>query len=484
MNRYRQLACSIIVLSAFCSCAAGPDYRRPDVADITPADWRWKIAEPRDTVPKGQWWKVFGDPLLNELEADAVARNQDLRAAVARVDEARSAARVSRSRFFPELSLDPLVKRERTSGNLPTPIPVDIPVAHVSTFSFPLDLSYEVDLWGRVRRSFEAAQAEAEASVSDYQHVLLTLTADLAVNYFLVRALDAEISALARTIDSREETHRILDGRFQAGALPESDAVQALRELAAARADLADVKRRRAETVHAVAVLCGRPAGAFEIAAGAEAGSLPDVPVGLPSSLLERRPDIARAERTLAARNAQIGVARAAYFPVLRLTGQAGYLSADADALFTDPSRVWSIGPSLSLPLFTAGRTTAEVRQAEAVYEESLAAYRQSVLASFKEVEDSLAQIAFRCEEAAAEGEALTAAARATQLARARYDAGTVNQLEWLDADRSSLQHERRLAQVQGQRFAATVRLIKALGGGWEDTEAAPASRSISMTRS
>lgn len=459
------LAVSVLFLA---SCTVGPDYRKPDTMELTPPDWRWKIAEPRDAVPKGSWWGVFDDPVLDELESSAVAHNQELRAAVARVDEARSAARISRSRLFPEVSLDPVVKRERTSGNLPTPIPFDIPVGHVDTFSVPFDLSYELDLWGRVRRSFEAAQARAEASVSDYQNVLLTLTADVAVNYFLLRFLDAEIDSLQETIHSRQETIRILEERFLAGSIPEIDVTQARRELASARVDLADCRLRRAEAFHAVALLCGKSAGAFDIPEHPVVAAPPEVPVGLPSALLERRPDIARAERTLAARNAQIGVARAAYFPVLRLTGQAGYLSAEADALFSDPSRIWSMSPSVSLPLFTAGRTAAEVKQAEAAFQESLAVYRQTVLTAFREVEDSLAQIALRSEEAAAQLEALEAAARSTALARARYETGVVNHLEWLDADRSRLQQERRLAQLNGRRFAATVRLIKALGGGWE----------------
>lgn len=470
MRSARHLICFTIVL-ALGSCAVGPDYTKPDVQDVTPVDWRWKIAEPRDAVPKGEWWKVFKDPVLDDLETGAVAANQDLRAAVARVDEARAAARITRSRFFPEISLDPLVKRERTSGNLPTPIPFDVPVGHVNTFSVPFDLSYEVDLWGRVRRSFEAAQAKAQANVSDYQNVLLTLTADVAVNYFLARALDAEIGVLQKSIQSREDTLRILNGRFQAGTIPEVDVAQARRELASAKADVADTRRRRAETLHALALLCGRPASDFQLPEGYAPTSPPDVPVGLPSSLLERRPDVARAERTLAAQNAQIGVATAAYFPVLRLTGQLGTLSADADKLFTDPSRVWSISPSLSLPLFTAGRTAAEVKQAEAVYQESLAAYRQAVLAAFKEVEDSLAQIVLRNEEAIAQTEAFEAAARAAELAKARYDVGTVSYLEFLDADRNSLVRQQRLAQLAGQRLVATVRLIKALGGGWDSAQ-------------
>src|SRR5512140_2281018 len=186
LHSFLRIAMPGAVMLALCSCAVGPDYKRPDVTDLTPADWRWKLAEPEDEAPKGEWWKVFKDPVLDEMETNAARNNQDLRAAVARVDEARAAARIDRSRFFPSLFLDPLLKRERTSGNLPTPIPVNVPSAHLNTYSVPVDLNYEVDLWGRVRRSFEAAHAQAQASVSDYQNVLLTLSADVAVNYFLI----------------------------------------------------------------------------------------------------------------------------------------------------------------------------------------------------------------------------------------------------------------------------------------------------------
>jgi len=465
LGHITRLAVALLILT---TCAVGPDYRKPPVEDITPADWRWKIAEPRDTISRGEWWTVFGDPVLAALEASAVAANQDLRAAVARVDEARSAARIDRSEFFPEISLDPSVKRERTSGHMPTPIPIPIPASHVNTYSVPFDLSYEVDVWGRVRRSFEAAQAQAEASVSDYWSVLLTLTADVAANYFHVRALDAEIAVLQQTIQSREEMVRVLEGRFLAGAVPEIDVARARTELAGARADLADARRQRAETLHALALLCGKPAGDFELAERPLAGSPPQVPPGLPSSLLERRPDIARAERTLAAKNAQIGVAKAAYFPVISLTGQAGYLSAEVNELFADSTRVWSISPGLSLPLFTGGRTQARVRQAEAIFRESVAAYRQTILTAFKEVEDSLAQLVLRGEESVAQMEAVTAAQRSVELARARYEAGNGSYLDLLDTDRARLQQERKLAQAAGRRFEAAVHLIKALGGGWE----------------
>ncbi len=459
----------LILFSVLCSCTVGPDYRRPDVTDITPRDWHWKLAEPKDEIPKGEWWKVFNDPVLDRVEAEASASNQNLQGAVARVDEARAVARISRSQFFPELSLNPSVKRERTSGNLPTPIPFKIPSAHINTLSVPFDLSYEVDLWGRVRRSFEAARAQAEAEVSDYQNVLLTLTADVATNYFLIRSLEQEIDVLQRTIGLREESVSILSSRFEIGTIPESDVAEAKTALANARSELSDVTRQRAETLHALALLCGRPASSFEIPARPLVASPPVVPAGLPSSLLERRPDIGRAERNLAAKNAQIGVARAAYFPVLSLTGQAGFLSSRASSLFSGDSAVWSVGANVSQQLFNAGRTAAQVKQAEAIYREALAEYRQTVLTAFKEVEDSLAQIVLRDRQAGALAEALASARRVTELTAARFDAGAVSHLEVVDAERNMLQQERLEAQLEGQRFAASVRLIKSLGGGWKE---------------
>jgi multidrug efflux system outer membrane protein len=321
---------------------------------------------------------------------------------------------------------------------------------------------------GPVRRSFESSRAQAHASVADYQNVLLTLTADVAVNYFLARSLDLEITALRRAVELRNESAHILTERFLAGTIPEIASAQAKTELATAKAELVDVIRQRAEIVHALALLCGKAASVFELPEAPLAGLPVTVPVGLPSALLERRPDIARAERNLISKNAQIGSAKAAYFPALRLTGQAGYLSAEAGSLFATDSRVWSIGPAVSLPLFNAGRTTAEVRQAEASDREALADYRQTVLTAFKEVEDSLVQIVLRAEEAAAQKDALLAARRVSVLGKARYDAGVASYLEWIDAERGVLQHERAAAQLLGQRFVASVRLIKALGGGWD----------------
>jgi multidrug efflux system outer membrane protein len=459
--------CLFLLVTA--SCAVGPDYRRPAAAPTAPADWRWKAAEPRDAVPKGAWWNVFNDDALARLETNALANNQDLRAAVARVDQARAAARLTRSQFFPELSLDPAVSRQRVSGNEPIPFPIKLKPVYLDSFQVPLDLSYEVDLWGRVRRSFESARAQAQATAADCQNVLLTLTADVAVNYFLLRSLDSQIATLHRLVQLRGDAARILNARFAAGTIPEMDAAQAAADLAATKSELADTARQRAETLDALALLCGQPASSFIVTERPLDENPPLVPIGLPSSVLERRPDIAAAERALAAKNAQIGVARAAYFPVVRLTGQAGYLSGEANNLFNMDSLTFSLGPSASLPVFTAGRTAAQVRQAEAVCREALANYQQSALTAFKEVEDSLAQITFWNQQADSQKEALASARRVSELTQARSDAGVLTGLEYISAQCLALQQEKQTAALSASRFAATVRLIKALGGGWNE---------------
>lgn len=451
-----------------CSCAVGPNYKKPDVSPLTPAQWSWTPAVPRDTAPKGRWWDLFKDPALNELESDALAGGQTLRAAVARVDQARAAARLSRSQFFPRLSFDPSYEHQQTSGNLPTPIPFHIPQAQFDSFSMPLDLSYEVDVWGRVRRGFEGARADAQASAAEYQTVLLTLTSDVALNYFMLRSLDGEIAALRGAVATRRESACLFRARFQVGAIAELDAVQAETELASAQADLADAGRQRAETLHALALLCGKPATSFSLPERSLSGPPPPVPADLPATVLERRPDIAAAERTLASRNAQIGASRAAYFPAISLTGQGGYLSASVDHLFAGDSRVWSIGPSVSLPVFTGGRTKAGVERALAARDEAAADYRQAILAAIKEVEDSLAQIQRREEQAAAVQRAVVSARRQLELSNARYTAGASTYLPVAEAERVLRQEEAQQARLQGERYAASVRLIKALGGGWQ----------------
>jgi hydrophobe/amphiphile efflux-1 (HAE1) family protein/NodT family efflux transporter outer membrane factor (OMF) lipoprotein len=448
----------------------GPDYHPP--TNSAPADYKavdlgaWKEGRPLDNVPRGAWWQVFGDAKLNELESQALSSNQDLKAAVARVDQARANARVARSEFLPNVNLDPSFNRQRYSPNQNP----SFGNVTADTFSTPVDLSYEVDLWGRVRRSFESARADAQASLASYYGVLLTLQGDVAQNYFSLRALDAEIATVNGTVDLRKEQVQLVRGRFEGGIGNDLDVARAETELATTEADAASLAQRRAELENAIAILTGSNPSSFQLAAETNhwKPQPPEIPAGLPADLLERRPDVAEAERQLASANARIGVAKASFFPVLTLTGSGGFLSADVDSLFKWDSRTWSLGPSLSLPLFAGGRNKANYRRSQAVREEAVAHYRQQVLVAFGEVENSLSGIRYLTTQAEAQQRAVSTARRAADLATDRYRSGIVGYLDVVDASRDALQAERADAQLAGQRLIASVQLIKALGGGWE----------------
>ncbi len=448
----------------------GPDYKAP--TNAVPSAYKaaelgaWKEGRPLDNVPKADWWAVFGDPDLDDLEARAIQSNQNLKAAVARVEQARATARVARADLFPTLSLDPAYNRQRYS---PNQVP-NFGSLTANTFSVPLDLSYEVDLWGRVRRGFESARADAQASLADYYNLLLTLQADVAQNYFTLRALDAEIATVTATVGLRKEQVRLVRSRFEGGIGNELDVARAETELATTEADAASLGQRRSQLENALAILVGSNPTTFQLPAATNSSwnpEPPSIPAGLPADLLERRPDVAEAERQLAAANARIGVAKAAFFPVVSLTAYGGYLSGDIQTLFNWDSRVWSIGPSISLPIFAGGRIRANHRRAQAAFEESVARYRQQVLVAFGDVENSLAGIRYLAEQSAAQQRAVANARRAASLAAERYQSGIVSYLEVVDANREVLQAERGNDQLAGQRLNATVQLIKALGGGW-----------------
>jgi len=338
-------------------------------------------------------------------------------------------------------------------------------------------LSYEIDLWGRVRRGFESARAEAQASLAAFQNVLLTLHSEVAQNYFALRALDAELATVTGTVGLRKEQVQLVRSRFEGGIGNELDVSRAETELATTEGEAAALAKRRAELENALAVLVGENPSTFHFAAASSDDEAkwnptpPAIPAGLPSELLERRPDVAESERQLAAANARIGVAKAAFFPVLRLTGSGGYLSGDVENLFNWDSRVWSIGPSLSLPIFAGGRNLANYKRSQSAYEESVANYRQRILVAFGDVENSLAAIRHLGDQAAAQNRAVANANRAAELATERYRSGIVSYLEVVDANREALQAKRGRAQLTGQRLAASVQLIKALGGGWNEQQ-------------
>lgn len=414
-----------------------------------------------------EWWTLFDDPVLSALESRAVEANQDLKRAVARVTEARALARASKADRYPHLNAGATYTRGRQSENRE-----GVPPGIVSDdFSTSFDMSYEVDLWGRVRREVEAANADLAATLTRQQVVLLTLTADVARNYQELRALEEEKAVIEATVSLRKDTVGLQETRFRAGLINKVDVSRARTEQAAVEAELQAVLRRRAQIDHALAVLCGSaPADLQTNPHRGEAGSaiLPEIPAGLPSDLLQRRPDVVEAEQNLVAANARIGVAKAEFFPRIKLTGAAGYASADLAALVDWPSRFGQFGPSITVPLFQGGRNRANLAAAEARYEQNVAAYRALVLNAFREVEDSLSDMTTLTAQAEAVNQALASARDTVHLALERYQRGLSNYLEVVDAQRVALQAERQRIQLRAQRAISAIQLAKALGGGWK----------------
>ncbi|MFO7982676.1 MAG: efflux transporter outer membrane subunit [Desulfuromonadales bacterium] len=456
-----------LLLSA---CTVGPTYHPPK--PVMPAAWQesgpWQPAEPRDTVPRGEWWTIFEDPALDRLEEQAMADNPGLQAAMARVVQARAGLAGNRSERYPQLDLNPSARRTRTTFE-------EFGVSEgiiFNDFSFPLDLGYEVDLWGRVRRSVESASAEAEASLADYRSARLSLQAEVARTWFTLRALDSESDLLHRAIELRRENLDLVRSRFEAGESGKLDVNRAQTELAVAEAEAKAVARNRSALVHALAVLTGQQASVFIIEDRPLDIEAPAIAPTLPATLLERRPDVAAAERRMAAANARIGVAKAAFFPAIRLAGSAGFTSSEASELFSWDSRTWGLGPNLSLPIFDGGRNRANLERAEAAWNEVAADYRSQVLEAIGEVEDGLSGLRYLGEQADFLKKAVDSAAEAAELSRKRYRAGMVSYLEVVDAERIMLETQRQSARILGQRLETSVFLIKALGGGWEEPEA------------
>lgn len=450
----------------FAGCAVGPNYSRPTVA--SPTTWKETTVTTNATMLPQEWWTIFNDADLNALESQAVAANQDLKRAVARVTEVRAIARLSKAELYPSVSAGGTYSRDRYSENR------DIPAVKRQTddFGTSFDLSYELDVWGRVRRNIEASNADLAATETDLQVVLLTLTADVARNYQSLRSLDNERVVIEATIALRKDELQLQETRNKAGLINEVDVTRARTELANVEAELHAVVRSRAQTEHALAVLCGQPPASFGVIAKATSITPPEIPAGLPSELLQRRPDVVAAEHNLESANARIGVAKAAFFPTIKLTGAAGYASADLGSLVDWPSRFASFGPSISVPVFQGGRNKANLKAAEARYEQNVATYRGSVLNAFREVEDSLSDLSTLAAQADAVNRALVSARDTAALANERYQKGLSSYLEVVDAQRAALQAERQDTQLRGQRAVSTILLAKSLGGGWERGEA------------
>ena len=475
-------ASALIFASATFAAASlptiGPDYVRPETPAAAafrysqPTSATWKTAAPADTLSRGEWWKIFNDATLTALEGQALQANQDLHASAARVEQAAAAAGLARSAFWPQVALDVSANRTQASRTIANQFPQSLS----NTFEVPLIGSWELDLFGRVRRLNESARDEAAAAAALFESMRLSLTAQVAENYFVLRGLDQEHSLLRETADLRRRELDLVNARLKNGAATDLDRARAETELATAEADSAAISRQRETVQDALAVLLGSPASSFtlpETAANALTldASVPTIPAGLPSDLLERRPDVAAAERALAAANARIGVAKAAFFPALSLNGSAGFASAEMSNLLHTDSREWSIGPSLYLPIFQGGRNRANLERSRAAFDESVATFRQSVLLAFREVQDALAANVWLAEQASAQTRALVSAQRAAKLAQARYDAGFVSYLEVIDAERTALATQRVSVQLATERFTSAVTLIKALGGGWHASD-------------
>ncbi len=467
-----------LLCAAAAACSLAPPYQVPDTGKA-PARYKeaddWNVAQPRDDAPRGAWWALYGDAGLSALEDRVRASNLTLKAAFARLEQARAQYRISRADLFPSVTANPYAARERFSGNAPRSLP-GYPTLF-DDFLLGADFSYEVDLWGRVRNEVAAARAGAQASAADLASIELSLRAQLAEDYFNLRADDAQIDLFDRTVQDYQKSLELVTSLFNGGAAALADLAQAQAQLDNARTQAADIRLQRMQAEHAIAVLVGASPSTFKLAADALPIEVvpPRIDPGLPSSLLERRPDIAEAERRVAAANAQIGVARAAYFPRFTLGAGGGFESTTVPTLLSAPSRFWSVGPQLSLPIFEGGRLVAQTALTKAAYEEQVADYRNVVITAYQDVEDNLAALGQLQAESDTDAAAVQATGVALQQARDRYEAGIVTFLEVAIAETAALQAQITAVTIQARRMSASVLLIKALGGGWQS---APASLS------
>lgn len=465
-----RLALVMLALGA-AGCSFAPRYRVPDSAPV-PERYKelagWKAAEPKDAVARGDWWTLFKDPDLDRLQEQLQSENLQLKAAYARLEQARAQYRIARADLFPTITANPSATRERFSPNQPLFAP-GLPTTY-NDFVAGADVSYELDLWGRVRNEVASARASRQASAADLAVVELALRAELAVDYFTLRSEDAQVLMLDQTVEAYGKSLDLTTHLFQGGAAALSDVAQAQAQLETARTQAAETRLQRAQTEHAIAVLVGQNPSSFSLPARPLPLDVTPPPLdpGLPSALLERRPDIAEAERRVAAANADIGVARAAYFPQFKLLGDAGFESTRTSNWISAPSEYWAFGPQVMLPIFEGGRLRATTARTKAAFEEQVANYRNTVLAAYQDVEDNLAALRQLEAESKTDAAAVEATATALDQAQKRYEAGIVTYLEVATAQTAALQAQLAAISIQSRRMAAAVLLVKALGGGWQ----------------
>jgi NodT family efflux transporter outer membrane factor (OMF) lipoprotein len=466
----------LIFVLLLAGCTVGPKYIKPTTPTTAtykeepPNSFKesdqWQPANPADQTSRGNWWEIFGDRELNTLEEQIADSNQNLKVAEARFREARAAIRFNRASQFPTISTSPSASYVKSSDVSPN-FPSKIQQSSKGDFILPFDLSYELDLWGRVRRSVAAAREEAQATAADYETAKLSLEAELALDYFELRSADAQKQLLDDTVKAYTDNVQLTLNRFKGGVAPRADVAQAQTQLDTTRVQDTDVTVQRAQLEHAIAILIGKPPAEFSLAAVQFNYQPPNTPIGLPSELLQRRPDIAAAERRVAEANQLIGIARAAYFPTMTLGGTAGFAGTQASNWFAWPSGFWAVGPALAQTLFDAGRRRATSESARADYDAAVATYRQTSLTAFQEVEDNVAALRILENETQQQQEAVASAQESLQLFTNRYKGGVDTYLQVITAQTIELANERNAIDILRRRLDASVLLVKALGGGW-----------------
>lgn len=467
---------TLLALSlALSACALGPDYQRPELQ--TPTQFKqiegWTQAKPGDVLERGSWWQLYGDAELNALVERLNISNQNLAASEAQYRQARALVRGARAAFYPSLSSSAGASRSgQGAGSQSTSSGTSSNSSGVSTsYDLSLNAAWELDIWGKLRRSLESSRAGFEASAADLAALKLSLQAELVQNYLQLRVLDDQQRLLDATVAAYARSLKLTENQYNAGIVPKSDVSQALTQLKSTQAQAIDLKWQRAQLEHAIAVLIGVPPSELSIAVREQLPALPEIPVALPSQLLERRPDVAAAERRVIAANAEIGVAEAAWYPDLSISASGGYRGSSFADWIDLPNRFWSLGPQLALSLFDGGARSAELERSEAAYDQTVAQYRQSVLDSFREVEDYLVQLRVLEQEAVIQQEALDAARESLRLIENQYRAGTVDFNSVVNVQATALNNERTNLSLLGSRLTASVQLIAALGGGWQQEE-------------
>jgi NodT family efflux transporter outer membrane factor (OMF) lipoprotein len=470
------LALYALVCALVCTlgCTVGPGYKRPtaQVPDAWKGAGPWQTAAPKDAIPKGAWWQIFHDAELDRLEQELLPANQSLGAAGDRLSQARALARVASSAYFPTLSADPNGQRQRISGNRPVlgSTNATAPVTQ-NVLTVPFSVSYELDLFGRVRRNLEAANASLEGSAADLENVRLVLTAELAADYFNLRELDREAGVVRQSVEIQQKGLDLVNHRHEGGVANGLEVAQQAALLDSTATQLSLVQQQRAQFEHAIAVLTGKSASAFSLAEAPFEAAPPAIPTGVPSEILERRPDVATSERQMAFENAQVGLAVAAFYPHITLSGSGGWESRDIATLVSAPSAFWSLGGDLLQPIFNGGRNRANLAASRAAYDESVANYREAVLVAFQQVEDGLSGLALLDQALKSQQTAVADSRRALDIANNRYVGGVTTYLDVITAQSTLLSNERLRTQLLGQQMTTSVFLVKALGGGWDASE-------------